>query len=251
MLWITSIVFFIHSKDNICIMKHSVNGGKRTPVRDIRRRAKRKPQSTSTSWVILIIIILVILFLYAKTQELRERNKIVYKAPQTQIQEKPAEVVKHAPKTQNLKPQSGFTHKRKIAKKIADTFPEYPVIMVAIALAENKTLDPEAVGYNCFYKIGGTHYDPITKRYIDHNSVSRTRLPGYISTVCAKGHQKYAWSTDGGILQVNDPDPEHFTIDGNLKLARERYEENGLDAWTTYRTNKYKENLALAEELLK
>lgn len=51
-------------------------------------------------------------------------------------------------------------------------------------------------------------------------------------------------STDCGLLQYNVKGsicPAHLlTIDGNLKAAKERLDEQGLRAWTVYRTGAYK-----------
>ena len=147
--------------------------------------------------------------------------------------------------------ESLIQHKEEMAQQIAEVFSENPVTMVAIALAENRTLDPKKTNYNCFYKLGGDTYDSLIQRNIDLNSISRERLKGYVSTWCRSGHQKYAWSTDGGLLQVNDPKPEHYTVEGNLEEARRKYELQGFKAWTTYKSEEYKKYLALAGELLK
>lgn len=149
------------------------------------------------------------------------------------------------------KPKSSFytDEKKAIAKKIASTFPENKETMVAIGLKESG-LNKDATSYNCYYKTGGDTYDSIVKKYIDISTVSKTRLSGYVSTFCRKGHEKYAWSKDGGVLQVNKPTDYHYTVEGNLATARIIYDNQGLSAWTAYNTGAYKKYLPTARELL-
>jgi hypothetical protein len=151
------------------------------------------------------------------------------------------EIVQETPKPK--------TEKQVIVQKIAEAFPNNKEVMVAIALEESGlTLDK--TGYNCFYKLGGTTYDSLIERNIDLNSVSKERLKGYVSTWCRKGHEKYAWSKDGGLLQVNNAKPIHYTLDGNLEEAKRRYKEKGLNAWVSYSTGRYQKHLAEAKKLL-
>lgn len=141
------------------------------------------------------------------------------------------------------------SEKSYIVDKIADTFPENTEVMVAIALKESG-LNKNATNYNCFYKVGGDTYDKLIKTYIDISVVSKTRQKGYVSTFCRKGHEKYAWSKDGGIFQINNPTEEHYTIEGNLATARHKYDTQGLIAWTAYKTGAYKKYIPLARDLL-
>lgn len=139
--------------------------------------------------------------------------------------------------------------KVEIVKKIANTFPENKEVMVAIAIEESN-LNPNAIGYNCFYKLGGETYDTLIKRKIDLNSVSKTRLTNYVSTFCRKGHEKYSWSQDGGIMGINGAKAHEMNVDQNLLKAKKIYSSQGITAWTSYKTGRYKANLAEAQRLL-
>lgn len=143
--------------------------------------------------------------------------------------------------------------KKEIAQKIANTFPEHKEVMVAIALSESG-LNKNATGYNCYYKVsskeaGGT-YDSIVGKYLDFNSVSKTKLEGYRSTYCRTGDTGMAWSRDGGVFQINNPKPEDYNVDHNLARARAKYDGKGLSSWTVYNTGEYKKFLQKAKELL-
>lgn len=143
-----------------------------------------------------------------------------------------------------------LTQEEKIILEIKRTFPENTRIMIAIALEESG-LNPNAVGYNCRYKLGGNTYDRLTNTYINLNIITKEKNKGYVSTACRKGDEKYAWSKDGGILQVNNAQPHELTIAGNIIKAREIYDVQGLNAWVSYTSGHYKKHLAKADEILK
>jgi len=139
--------------------------------------------------------------------------------------------------------------KVEIVKKIAQTFPENKEVMVAIALEES-ALNPNAVGYNCYYKLGGETIDSLTKNKIDLNSISKTKQKGYISTFCRKEHRDMAWSTDGGIMGIHKATNNEMSVNVNIQKARKIYDTQGILAWSSYSTGRYKENLNEAKRLL-
>lgn len=67
------------------------------------------------------------------------------------------------------------------------------------------------------------------------------------STFCKKGDKAKAWSVDCGVAQVNVKGtvcPEHlFTLEGNMKAVEKIYNEQGLNAWVSYKTGAYKKFL--------
>jgi hypothetical protein len=134
-----------------------------------------------------------------------------------------------------------------IVEEIAKTFPENKEVMLAIAIEESN-LNPNATGYNCRYKIGGKTFDKLTGTYIDVDQFSKEKKAGYISTWCRDKSQ--AWSKDGGIFQVHNPKAEHYIPKVNIKEARNKYDTQGLGAWTAYTTGRYKDNLLEARNLL-
>lgn len=145
-----------------------------------------------------------------------------------------------------------LVEKIEIAQKIASVFPEHKEVMVAIALSESG-LNKNATGYNCYYKVVTKEtgeYDKIVGKYLDFNSVSKTKLEGYRSTYCRTKDIKNAWSKDGGVFQINNPKPEDYNVDVNLSKARAKYDGKGLSSWTVYNTGEYKKFLPKAKELL-
>lgn len=128
-------------------------------------------------------------------------------------------------------------------------FPEKPHIMYAIA-KEESALNPNAVNYNCRYKISQkgktktTVYDSLTATHIDTAIVSKERLPGYISTWCRKGHFQYAWSKDSGLFGINSVHTtQQLSPEEQVKKARAIYEKQGLNAWVSYKTKRYQRHL--------
>lgn len=79
----------------------------------------------------------------------------------------------------------------------------------------------DEVGYNCHY---GGH-----------------------SKSCKKGDEKKAWSVDCGIGQVNTKGtvcPKNLlTLEGNMKQVAVIYKEQGLGAWVSFTTGRYKKFL--------
>lgn len=130
-------------------------------------------------------------------------------------------------------------------------FPEKPHVMYAIA-KEESGLNPNAVNYNCRYKISQkgktktTVYDSLTATHIDLAAVSKGRLPGYVSTWCRKGHSQYAWSKDSGLFGINSVHTkEVLTPEEQVQMARTIYEREGLNAWVSYKTKRYLKHMRL------
>lgn len=118
----------------------------------------------------------------------------------------------------------------RIEDKIKEYFPRSWKTVIAIAHAESN-MKPTAINHNCFYK---------------GSVVFTERVKGSISTFCKDGHEKYAWSVDCGILQVNvkgQTCPE-WTLDEHLEIASELSKRQGLEAWVAYKNGAYKKYLA-------
>ena len=248
-------------------MKSTSNGGERLPrqsrrVDSIKARKSTRKAGGALSQIITQLVVAIIFFGLMTVAVMATTDRtVVYKA-KNEPQSTSTAPVEQSIKTEDKVPQKSkieakktsqtvtSDHQEKMAEHIAETFNENPVTMVAIALAENRQLDPKKTNYNCRYKIGGDTYDKLTQTYIDLNTVSKERLSGYVSTWCRAGQEQYAWSKDGGLMQVNNPKPEHYTVSGNLSEARKRYDEKGLNAWTTYWTKEYLENIEQAKKLL-
>lgn len=67
------------------------------------------------------------------------------------------------------------------------------------------------------------------------------------SKICKVEDREKAWSVDCGIAQVNVKGkvcPAHLmTLEGNMKQVQKIYEEQGLEAWTSYNSGAYKQFL--------
>jgi hypothetical protein len=65
------------------------------------------------------------------------------------------------------------------------------------------------------------------------------------STFCKRGDEHKAWSVDCGIAQVNTKGKvcpkELLTLEGNMKAVERIYEQQGLNAWVSYKNGKYKQ----------
>ena len=199
-------------------MKTNIKGGKRTP--------QSMGLSLPNIKISLVLTVLYIIYYIVSTQPAE-----VYIAQK--------EIVQEAPKPK--------TEKQVIVQKIAEAFPNNKEVMVAIALEESG-LNNNAVNYNCRYKIGGQTYDKLTHLYIDLNTVTKERKKGYVSTWCRKGHEKYAWSMDGSLFQINGY--SKLTVDESIEKAQEKYNTQGLNAWVSYSTGRYQKHLAEAKKLL-
>lgn len=126
---------------------------------------------------------------------------------------------------------------------IAKYFPEETEIMLAIAKAES-SLNSKAESYNCRYKLGGKTYDNLTKTYIDLETISKKRLPGYVSTFCRHGHEKFGWSKDSGLFGINSVHTtEELSIEEHVKLARKIYDSETKNAWVSYKYGLHKKYL--------
>lgn len=108
-------------------------------------------------------------------------------------------------------------------------FPEEPEVMLAISKAES-SLNQNAINYNCYYDAKGL--------------VHSTRPKGGISKSCKAGHEKYSWSKDGCIFQVNSTHNEDISnLETCMKMARKLYETAGKKSWVVYQTGAYKKYL--------
>ena len=136
-----------------------------------------------------------------------------------------------------------LTAKQQLVKGITEKFPEQPEVMVAVALSESG-LDPQAINYNCHYRGYWKGKKPIITGGITKGG------KGSISWSCKKGDEKYAWSKDGGVFQINNPTKDQLSIDGNLEEARHKYNTQGLSAWTAYSLGIYKSRLQEARKLV-
>lgn len=248
-------------------MKSTSNGGEQMPrqikrVDSIKARKTLKKKGGAHSQLVSQLIVTAVFFVFVIMAVSASVEKTtVYQAEKssqgvgTTTDEQSIKTEEKASQKSKMEAKSthkdtSSEHKEDMAKEIAKVFPENSVTMVAIALAENKKLDPMATSFNCRYKIGGKTFDTLTGVWIDLSDIIKEQKKGYVSTWCRSGHQKYAWSKDGGLLQVNDPKPEHYTISGNLSEARKRYDEKGLNAWTTYWSKEYLEYVSQAKKLL-
>lgn len=118
-----------------------------------------------------------------------------------------------------------------IEEKIKQYFPRSYPTMIAIAHAESG-MNHKAVGYNCYYN----H---------DETIVYEERVKGSHSRACKKGHEKYAWSVDCGVLQRNVKGKEcpEVSLDEHLKEVSELSKVQGLEAWWAYKNGSYKKFL--------
>lgn len=128
--------------------------------------------------------------------------------------------------------------------------------MVAIAIEES-TLNPQATGYNCRYKVAtkadnNRQLDKLTGYWIDLDTVSpsKTSIKGYISTFCRKGQENLAWSKDGGLFMIHNPLAEDYNVEVNIKKAQDKLAKQGLNAWVAHSSGRYKDNLQEAKKLL-
>jgi len=111
----------------------------------------------------------------------------------------------NAPLVQTVEAKAPEIEKEKtIEEKIADTFPENPSIMIAVAKAESG-LNPLATNRN---KNG-------------------TRDIGLMMINSVHG----------------DDDLDMFDVDKNLKAARKIYDSQGITAWAAFNNNSYKQFL--------
>ncbi len=109
--------------------------------------------------------------------------------------------------------------------------------MLAIALAESG-LDIKSINYNCYYK---------------GDIVYTYKAKGSKSLQCKKGHEKYAWSRDISIFQINDKLHNvslNDTVEKHFEVASEIKKSSGYEAWRAYTNGSYKQYLAEASNLL-
>jgi len=156
----------------------------------------------------------------------------------------PKKIVKKAPvRSKYVVSASMKQREDKYKPLIFKYFPEEPEIMLAIAKAES-SLNSKAESYNCRYKLGGKTYDKLTQTYIDLETISKKRLPGYVSTFCRSGHEKFGWSKDSGLFGINSVHTtEELSIEEHVKLARKIYDSETKNAWVSYKHGLHKKYL--------
>lgn len=121
------------------------------------------------------------------------------------------------------------TNIESIEEKIKQYFPKSHKTMIAIAHAESG-MDMNAKGYNCYYNKSET-------------TVYSTRVKGSHSAACKSQHRKFAYSVDCFILQKNykgQDCPKNMTVDQHLSEVAKLSKVQGLQAWSAYKNNSYK-----------
>lgn len=116
-----------------------------------------------------------------------------------------------------------------IEDKIMHYFPRNGKTMIAVAKAESH-MNPNAVGYNCYYYQGKATTTPIKGG----------------SKACKVEDRHLAWSRDCGILQLNTKAKScpKETIDEHLQRAADLSRQQGLDAWVAYQNGAHEKHLA-------
>jgi len=112
-----------------------------------------------------------------------------------------------------------------LEEHMASIFGEKSEIAIAV-LKHESGLKLDAKNWNCIY------YNNSGSKY---------------STFCKPQDRHLAWSVDCGIAQVNirgkECPSELMTLEGNMERVREIYEKQGLNAWVSYKTGRYKKYL--------
>lgn len=79
------------------------------------------------------------------------------------------------------------------------------------------------------------------------DSINYNCIYGGKSTFCKTKDRAKAWSVDCGIGQINVKGqvcpPELLTLEGNMEAVEHIYQEQGLNAWVSYTTGRYKKFL--------
>jgi hypothetical protein len=125
------------------------------------------------------------------------------------------------PQRTDAEPQIILTFEQHIER----IFGEDAKVATAVLKHESR-LKLDAKGYNCFYyREDGTRY----------------------STSCKKEDRPKAWSVDCGIGQINIrglvcPN-DLMTLEGAMKIVEQKYKKEGLNAWVSYKTGRYKKFL--------
>lgn len=116
-----------------------------------------------------------------------------------------------------------------IETKIRKHFPRSHKTIIAIAKAESH-MNPNAIGYNCFYYQGKATTTPIKGG----------------SKSCNVEDRKLAWSYDCGLLQLHNGKKScpKETVDQHLQRAATLSRVQGLKAWVTYQTGAHEKYLA-------
>lgn len=108
-----------------------------------------------------------------------------------------------------------------VDEHIVEIFGAKAQIAKAVLFHESEGMKLDAVNYNCYY---GGH-----------------------SKSCKKGDESKAWSVDCGIGQINvrgQVCPKTLlTLEGNMQAVEKIYKEQGLRAWVSYTTGRYKKYL--------
>lgn len=127
--------------------------------------------------------------------------------------------------------------------------------MLAVAIAESHW-NVSTINYNCIYKIGNKSngvWQENLQAYLNISKVYSKKGKGMVSWTCmTKAHEKFAYSVDVGLLQVNSiHGAEIGNEEKNLQIAKEIYDEKGTKAWSSVKMGLVgKEELQKAENLL-
>ncbi len=105
---------------------------------------------------------------------------------------------------------------------------------VALAVLKHESqLKLDAKGWNCHY------YKTVI---VDEKEVQRR-----YSTSCKIADRGNAWSVDCGIGQINTKGKvcpaRLLTLEGNMEAVEKIYKAQGLNAWVSYKTGRYKKYL--------
>lgn len=120
-----------------------------------------------------------------------------------------------------------------VEEKIKRYFPKSHVTMLAVAKAESG-LNHKAQNWNCWYNE-------------DKTVVYQSKVEGSHSTSCKKGHRKYSWSIDCGVLMrnyVGVKECPEVTIDEHLQEMAELSKARGFQPWYAWSNGSYKKFLA-------
>lgn len=76
------------------------------------------------------------------------------------------------------------------------------------------------------------------------SAINYNCIYGGKSTFCKPQDRAQAWSVDCGIGQINVKGKvcpkELLTLEGNMKAIEQKYKTQGLNAWVSYSTGRYK-----------
>lgn len=218
----------------------------------LAQRRKDKEEFIKISKQAILLTSVLLAFIFGVRYQLKQPRIIYVAETATSTATTTSKQAKIAPKSVvKSKPVDNTVSQEKleVVRAIAKTFPDNAQKMVAISIEESG-LNKNIVGYNCRYKIGGATHDSLTGYNIDLSNISKESKKGYVSTFCRAGHEKFAWSKDGGALMIHQPTAYEMTLKGNMETARNKYDKAGLNSWVAYSTGRYAKHLKEADKLL-